>query len=288
MNMRLLARKLLFMHGASWQHPVIRLGLLALDPLDAAVRNMRGLRDLPRYSARVRSNGVSNQFGGEKFAREGKGVLHLLKQYCNLHTRSRVLEIGCGSGRTAVQLADFLEPGQYVGMDIEKVSLEACSNNRRLASRNFKFDLIDIQNNEYNPNGRFRADEYRFSYPDRSMDTVFLMSVFTHMLPGDISHYITEIGRMLDQGGTCLFSTFLLDHGRGERGITFTHDGEGFSYYDARMPEIAVAYPQRFFEDGFGKEGLVLDKVMLGSWRGDGRVSETELAQDVLVFRKVT
>lgn len=288
MSMRLLVRKMLFMKGASWQHPVIRLGLLALDPVDAAMRRTRGLQAMPRYSARVRSNGVSNQFGGERFAREGKGILHLLQQYCGLHPKSRVLEIGCGCGRTAVQLANFLEPGHYVGMDIETVSLEACRNNRSLKSCDFRFDLIDIQNNEYNPNGRFRADEYRFSYDDGSMDIVFLMSVFTHMLPRDVSNYITEIGRMLDQGGMCLFSTFLIDHGRGGHGITFTHDGDGFSFYDVRMPEIAVAYPQQFFEDSFGKIGFVLDKVMLGNWRGDGRASETELAQDVLVFRKAT
>jgi len=275
------------MQGASWQHPLIRAGLFALDPLDAAVRKGRGLKHLPRYSARVRSNGVSGQFGGEKFDREGKGVLHLLRQYCNLCPESRVLEIGCGSGRTAVQLADFLKPGRYTGMDIERVSLDACRNNQRLASQDFRFDLIDIQNNEYNPNGRFRADEYRFSYPDGSIDTVFLMSVFTHMLPKHINHYISEIGRMLDGGGACLFSTFLLDHGRGQGGITFTHDGEGFSYYDSRMPEVAVAYPQHFFEDGFARAGLALEKTMLGSWRGDGRTSETELAQDVLVFKKV-
>ncbi|WP_049750214.1 SAM-dependent methyltransferase [Thiobacillus denitrificans] len=286
MSMRLLARKMLFMRGASWQHPVIRLGLTALDPVDAIIRSATGLRSLPRYSTRVRSNGLSNQFGGGKFARQGRVILHMLQRHCALSPKSRVLEIGCGCGRTAVQLASFLEAEKYVGMDIEMVSLEACRDNPHLKRRGFKFDLIDIQNNEYNPKGRFRADEYRFSYLDGSMDCVFLISVFTHMLPEDVSNYVTEIGRMLDRGGMCLFSTFLIDHGRGGRGLNFAHDGNGFSYYDVRMPEIAVAYPQRFFEDSFGRAGLVLHEVKLGSWRDDGRGSYPEFGQDVLVFKK--
>jgi hypothetical protein len=173
-------------------------------------------------------------------------------------------------------------------MDIEKVSVDACTSNRRLTSRGFRFDLIDIHNNEYNPNGRYSASEYRFSYPDRSIDIVFLMSVFTHMLPRDLSHYVDEIGRMVDSGGTCLFSTFLVDYGRGGSGIYFGHDGDGFSYYDAQMPEVAVAYPLRFFEDCFGKAGFTLNRVLLGNWRQDGRASESALAQDILVFKKAS
>ena len=85
--------------GVSWQHPVVSRVLLSLDPVDYLVRLPRGLAYLPKYSIRVRSNGVTGQFGGGRFARFGALIASYLQRYAGVTPSSRVLEIGCGCGR---------------------------------------------------------------------------------------------------------------------------------------------------------------------------------------------
>ena len=46
---------------------------------------------------------------------------------------------------------------------------------------NFTFQKADIFNKFYNPDGVFKAVDYRFPYEDRSFDLIFLTSVFTHI-----------------------------------------------------------------------------------------------------------
>src|SRR4029079_302816 len=90
---------------------------------------------------------------------------------------------------------------------------------RAITPRNarFRFHHADIAGGAYNPSGRLTAGTYRFPFDDRSFDFVFLGSVFTHMLPEDVAHYLREIARVLAPGGTCAASFFLLaDERRGD------------------------------------------------------------------------
>ena len=183
--------------GVSWQNPVVSMALHTLDPLDWLIREIRDLEHLPRYSVRVRSNGVRRQFGGRRFAHFGQVIGRLLKEHAGLVSTSQVLEIGCGCGRTAIALAADLDDARYTGVDIEKVSLNACRENRYLAQKTFNFDHLDVQNDVYNPNGGASARYYNFPFSDAQFDIIFLTSVFTHMLSDDVANYIKEISRML-------------------------------------------------------------------------------------------
>ena len=62
-----------------------------------------------------------------------------------------------------------------------------------------------------NPKGRFRASECRFPWDDESFDFVLLTSVFTHMLPADREHYLSEIARVMSRGAKCVITHFILD-----------------------------------------------------------------------------
>ena len=64
--------------GISWQNPVINGIFKLIDPLDLMIRRINDLPDMPSYSIRVRSNGVTGQFGGNQFARNGKLIVQLL------------------------------------------------------------------------------------------------------------------------------------------------------------------------------------------------------------------
>lgn len=275
-------------NGVSWKNPLIAIGLRILNPIDWFIRLIDGKHYLPKYSIRVRSNGLRSQFGGSKFYKEGKYIYTLLKKYTALTKSCDVLEIGCGCGRTAFSLAEDLEIGTYLGMDIEHVSLEACTKSKYLSGKGFQFEYMNVFNREYNPKGTTLAKNYSFPKNDECFDVIFLMSVFTHMLPQDVSNYISEISRMLKPGGKCMLSTFLMDQGTNGEMISFPYKYmEAFTYKE-QFPEIAVGYTSSYFVERFKESNLKLDRSPLfGIWRGNNvDIAETNFPQDLLVFVK--
>ena len=56
---------------------------------------------------------------------------------------------------------------------------------------NFRFRHVDVLNRAYNPQGRLDPENFEFPYPQDAFDFVFLTSVFTHMRPPEMRHYLT-------------------------------------------------------------------------------------------------
>jgi SAM-dependent methyltransferase len=274
--------------GVSWQNPALNMLFKILDPIDYAVRKLNGLSYLPLYSIRVRSNGISHQFGGRTFYRFGCQLAEHLKMYASLNRQSRVLEIGCGCGRTAFALSAILDDGGFDGLDIEKKSIASCQQNKLFCRKKFRFHFLDVQNNEYNPTGSSRADSYKFPYADNEFDVIFLVSVFTHMLTNDVENYIAEISRMLKPGGVCMLTTFLMDKGRQSKGMSFPYKEMDHYFFDRVLPEVAVGYSAKFFITHFSSQGLVqIHDVLWGSWRNSSQVLSTSgFSQDILFFQK--
>jgi SAM-dependent methyltransferase len=101
---------------------------------------------------------------------------------------SSVIEIGCGSGRLAVQLQDWLK-GPYLGTDVVQALLDHAST---LASA---------------PNMRFqRVTGLSVPAGDDSADMVCAFSVFTHLLHEQSFVYMEDCRRVLRAGGKLVFS----------------------------------------------------------------------------------
>ncbi len=163
--------------GVSWQNPIVNTIIRCIDPIDYVSRFFNGLKLLPLYSVRVRSNGVTKQFGGKNFVKFGNLLVGILKEHAFIISDSKVLEIGCGCGRTAYGLTDFISDGCFTGIDIEKTSLDACRKTPLFVKKKFNFDFLDIKNEEYNPDGVHCASTYSFPYKDESFNVIYLVSV---------------------------------------------------------------------------------------------------------------
>ena len=261
---------------ASWRHPLAGLAFKILDPFESIIRYSRNLSHIPPYSIRVRSNGTANQFGGRKFDSDGRLIAKLLIEHAEMKKSSHVLEVGCGCGRTAIALTDFLTDGKYIGMDIEKTALKA-NTSKKYFGKDFSFELMDIHNFLYNPDGRYKASSYVFPYDNDSFDVIFLISVFTHMRTKDVSNYIKEFGRLLNKGGRCFLSIFLVGYSR-DKMVLDKFSEEGFYYSNEKLPEATIGYGLDFIVDEFMKCGLVL--------KGKPIV-DSGIPQDILVFEKV-
>ena len=102
----------------------------------------------------------------------------------------RVLDFGCGAGRTLAQFQDEATEAEFWGCDIDAPSIGWA--NAHLAPP-FHFLL--------------NSDEPPVALPDAHFDLIYGMSVFTHL--GETwSSWLLEVHRLLRVGGFGLF-TFL-------------------------------------------------------------------------------
>ena len=121
--------------------------------------------------------------GGGDFEKIGKEILQTLIEIGGLKPNERVLDVGCGVGRAAIPLTNFMKDnGSYEGFDIVPKEIKWCQKNISRRFPNFRFQLADVYNKAYNPYGKYKASDYKFPYEDESFDFVFLTSVFTHLL----------------------------------------------------------------------------------------------------------
>lgn len=204
-----------------------------------------------------------------------------------LKSSDRVLDVGSGIGNLALALAPDLT-GSYDGLEIHPDAVLWCTSAIGSRHPTIRFHHADIFSSAYNPRGRLTASTYRFPFGDGSFDFVYLGSVFTHMLPADAAHYLTEIARVLVPGGTCAASFFLLNDDRRvdvEAGRSFmafpARDDSGHArLHDRARPEAAVAIDERFVLEAYARAGLTIDRIRRGDW-WNGRADD----QDVITAR---
>jgi SAM-dependent methyltransferase len=124
-----------------------------------------------------------------------------------LPPRARVLDIGCGCGKTARFLAQDPRIVDYLGFDVLKASTDWAT--RFLAPATdgrFRFEHADLRNGEYNPDGRLSAAQFRFAAADASVDVCFAASLYTHLFEAEAAHYLAETARVLAPGGRAIVS----------------------------------------------------------------------------------
>jgi SAM-dependent methyltransferase len=129
-----------------------------------------------------------------------------------LQPGDRVLDIGCGVGRMAVPLTQYLETGgSYDGVDVDAAALAWCSRTITPAYPTFRFQPLDVAHPLYHPAGTQPAESMVLPFPDGSIDMVLLVSVLTHLELPAIARYGAEISRVLAPGGRCFATAFLLN-----------------------------------------------------------------------------
>jgi ubiquinone/menaquinone biosynthesis C-methylase UbiE len=243
-------------------------------PLRNLISGSRHVIDKMNYNGMVPPKSM-NYVGDGVFLKTGLEFKNYFLNIGNLKSYERVLDIGSGMGRMAVPLTGFLSrEGGYWGFDIIEKGVNWCQKHITPKFKNFHFQHSDVYNKHYNPQGIIKAREFRFPFEDKYFDFVFLTSVFTHMLPSDLENYLSEISRVLKNGGRCMVTFFILNpqseklvtDGKSTLNFQFTLQ-PGCKTTTESDPEAAIAYDEEQVRALFNRYGLrIQDPIHFGSW----------------------
>lgn len=203
-----------------------------------------------------------------------------------------VLDIGCGTGRMAIPLTQYLDPdrGSYAGFDVVAAGVHWCRDTVTPLYPNFSFRHIDLANGVYNPKGRQAVAETHLPYADGAYDFILATSVFTHLLLVDVARYFQEIARLCRPHGR-LFATFFLLNERSRTALAAT---PGRLSIDPRAagPDVpanpespcsAMAQNEDWILETAAANGLRLAApIAYGFWSGRAGLS----FQDICVFER--
>jgi SAM-dependent methyltransferase len=232
--------------------------------------------------------------GDGDFRAIGAEFLKLFIQHCGLGPDERVLDIGCGVGRMAIPLTQYLTPGvgRYDGVDIVAPGIAWCRENISDRYPDFRFHHLDCIHPLYNPKGTQATTTSRLPFDDHGFDFIFLTSVMTHLSLPEVRSYAAEIARLLAPGGRVLVTAFLmnpparaaLEQGGGR--LPFAADGGGPEYHAyAESPLAAIAFDEDVLLAAFLKAGLRRRRpARYGHWSG----RKLPDFQDICIFEPVT
>lgn len=148
--------------------------------------------DAPNLKAATTYNAAADHFDDEPlgfWARIGRRTIERL----DLRSGATVLDVGCGTGASALPAAEKVGPhGRVIGADLAERLLEIA---RQKAWRQ---GLVNI---------RFESgDMERLGYPDGHFDAV--VSVFSIFFVPDIARQARELWRMVRPGGVLAITTW--------------------------------------------------------------------------------
>jgi SAM-dependent methyltransferase len=94
-------------------------------------------------------------------------------------------------------------------MDVQARSIQWCQQYLARAHPTVQFRHLNVHNLRYNPSGERLDASFRFPFPERSFDLIYLYSVFSHMMSADIRVYLHDFQRLLVRTGWVCFTGFL-------------------------------------------------------------------------------
>lgn len=245
--------------------PWFKIASRAFDVLPAMM--FRELRGLPPNYMRIRIGAGNRLFSNQIMYLNGaKNFWYYMFAHGVVDTTSTVVDIGCGCGRYAHHMRDYVFKdetfsGRYIGIDIDQEMLEWCRTH--FDAERFAFHHSTHQSKTYS-NDSPGEKYYRVPMDDNSVDLVFSTSLYTHLLEDEIDNYTREAARILRPGGHMGMYVFSMDNPPPSFGSrhTFKHR-MGAAYVESlACPEAAVAYDEAWLIESCRRAGFVDARIV--------------------------
>lgn len=201
------------------------------------------------------------RMGGEHFKDDDAFIatavrdVNRLEDYCGLDEGSRLLDWGCGAGRLAVGVRErFGRIADYHGVDIQPELIEWAQGH--LAAPGFRFTLLDVSNERYNPDG---TPERTLGAEPGSVDVFYAYSVFSHMNDDDTPAYLQLIHEALAPGGKAFVTCFVEEDVPG-----WEENPEGYGPLEWKGRLHCTRFARWHFEDHVNAARLAVDRFEYG------------------------
>lgn len=176
-----------------------------------------------------------------------------------------VVDFGSGCGRLARRMMlQRDQPNQYLGVEIHKGMVQWCQKNLTPAATNFKFVRHNAFNINLNPKGLAHPKALPIDSPSGTASLVIAWSVFTHLLESQVYDYLSEMRRILRDGGLLLSTWFLFDKAE----YPMMQNFQNTLYINDSDPTNATIFDLQWLLDTATKVGLVATRVVPPAIRG--------------------
>jgi SAM-dependent methyltransferase len=178
-----------------------------------------------------------------------------------------VLDIGCGSGRYAPFLMQYLPNCTYLGVDVWKEAIDWAQKMLSEAHPKLRFNLLGEDT------GYAGSSFFRLPAPAGSVNVAIAMSLFTHLNQEATEGYFREIRRVLSKDGSAALATFFVLDDASIAAATSAAERRGFeltggsevSWY-GRDGYLDIFYSEAVIRTLADKVGLEVLSIRRGNW----------------------
>lgn len=218
----------------------------------------------------------------------GEALVQLLIQHAGLDSGSRILDIGCGTGRIVKALSKIIDPAMYVGIDINKRYIETA----KALNNAFNFIHYDLCHDEYNPLGVIDPAVADYPADDRSFDIVCAFGVLNHNRSKWVMQSLRSIAKKLKPKGIFIATMLLLNQtsmsflnsGKTKRPFILTNKSVDEWSQAADRPLLNIAIPEVAVRRTCIKSRLMIkEPIRYGHWIAHEHALTTH---DVLIAQK--
>jgi SAM-dependent methyltransferase len=197
-----------------------------------------------------------------------------------------LLDIGCGSGRYAPFLDQFIPDLQYLGIDVWEEAINWAREALSAVRPNLQFALLD------HSLGYAGARFYLLPVDRGSTDAAIAMSLFTHLDATATLGYFSELARVLVPDGAAIATFFILDEASEaaaeaaatRAGLPMKKENGVWSY--GREGYLDIFYEEAEIRRLVRDAGLEVVAIRRGNWYRPETAAVTLAAyQDALLLR---
>jgi cyclopropane fatty-acyl-phospholipid synthase-like methyltransferase len=169
--------------------------------------------------------------------------------------KTKILEIGCTTGRSFIGLVQRVPDIHYIGIDINLSNIEWCKKYLAKNNPDYIFHYFDLKHVMYNPYGTIEMNEnFRFQYDNEYFDLIYATGVIPNYIDTEVRILLKDFNRMLKDGGRVFLTSFCEENVPDMEENPANYLIEEYTY-----PRQIVRFEKNFFERLLNEQGFRVD-----------------------------